>query len=181
LPATGSGGVALQTAFFCQQLWPHVELALTWIDHHGDLDGDGFVEYARQSRDGLASQGGKDSFDAIMHADGSLAEAPVALCEVQAYVYAARRAGASLAHALGREDRAGTLHAQAETLKARFVAAFWCDDLGTYALALDGRKRPCRVRASNAGHCLFAGIAEPQHAQAVRRKQRSDGVGASIA
>jgi hypothetical protein len=81
-----------------------------------------------------------------MHADGSLAEAPVALSEVQAYVYAARRAGASLAHALGREDRARTLHAQAETLKARFVAAFWCDDLGTYALALDGRKRPCRVR-----------------------------------
>jgi glycogen debranching enzyme len=145
-------------------IWPHVERALAWIDDYGDADGDGFVEYSRRSSQGLASQGWKDSGDSISHRDGSLAEGPVALCEVQAYVYAARRRAAELAAALGQRRRAGELLRQAEELQRRFEQAFWCDDLATYALALDGDKRPCAVRASNAGHCLYGGIAGAERA-----------------
>jgi glycogen debranching enzyme len=112
----------------------------------------------------LVQQGWKDSHDSIFHADGSLARPPIALCEVQAYAYAARRAAGALAAALGQARRAAELADQAEDLRRRFEDAFWLDDLGTYALALDGAKRPCRVRASNAGHCLLAGIASPDHA-----------------
>jgi glycogen debranching enzyme len=151
-------------AAFAQGLWPHVERALRWIDRHGDLDGDGFVEYARLSPKGLVQQGWKDSFDSVVHADGSLAEAPIALCEVQAYVYAARRSAARLATVLGREERAAELEQQAETLRQLFEERFWSDELSTYVLALDGRKQPCRVRASNAGHCLFGGIASEERA-----------------
>lgn len=150
-----------------EAIWPNLERALTWIDAHGDLDGDGFVEYARRSPRGLASQGWKDSVDAISHASGELATGPIALCEVQGYVYAARCAGAALAIALGRGQLAARLVGQAEDLRGRFERAFWCDELGTYALALDGDKRPCKVRASNAGHALFTGIANPQRAHRV--------------
>jgi glycogen debranching enzyme len=149
---------------FAEAIWPHVEKALAWIDGYGDRDGDGFVEYERRAADGLVHQGWKDSDDAISHADGSAAGGPIAVCEVQAYVYAAKRAGAVLAAALGKRDRAGELDGQADILRSRFDAAFWCDALGAYALALDGDKRPCRVRSSNAGHCLFAGIAAPERA-----------------
>jgi len=148
-------------------LWPHVERALAWIDRDGDADGDGFVEYSRRSSQGLASQGWKDSGDSISHQDGSLAEGPIALCEVQAYVYAARRRAAELAAALGKRRRAGELLRQAEELRRRFEEAFWLESLGTYALALDGGKRPCAVRASNAGHCLYGGIAAPERAERV--------------
>jgi glycogen debranching enzyme len=154
---------------FIEQLWPHVEAALGWIDRYGDRDGDGFVEYQRQSDDGLVHQGWKDSDDAIFHADGSLAIGPIALCEVQGYVYAARRAGAALATALGMPRRAAELTRQAESLRQQFEQAFWCEELSTYALALDGKKRPCQVRSSNAGHCLFAGIASAAHAERVAR------------
>jgi glycogen debranching enzyme len=150
---------------FIEGLWPHVERALSWLDTYGDRDGDGFVEYARHSPNGLVQQGWKDSGDSIFHADGTLAQAPIALCEVQGYTYAAKRGAAELARALDHPERAETLLRQAEHLKARFEAAFWCEDLKTYALALDGQKRPCRVRASNAGHCLFTGIAEAGHAR----------------
>jgi glycogen debranching enzyme len=150
-------------------LWPHVEAALGWVDRHGDRDGDGFVEYRRQSSDGLLHQGWKDSDDAVFHEDGSPAQGPIALCEVQGYVYAARRAGAALAAALGLSGRAAALGRQAEALRQRFEQAFWCEELSTYALALDGAKRPCRVRASNAGHCLFTGIARPDRARRVVR------------
>ena len=105
----------------------------------------------------------------MSHADGTLAPGPIALCEVQSFVYAARRAGAVLATALGIRDRASSLESQAEGLRKRFEASFWCDDLGTYALALDGEKRPCRVRASNAGLCLFGGIASAERAALVVR------------
>ncbi len=149
------------------EIWPHVERALDWIDGHGDADGDGFVEYSRRSSQGLACQGWKDSGDSISHRDGTLAEGPIALCEVQAYVHAARRRAAELAAALGKRRRAGELLRQAEDLKRRFEQAFWCEDLGTYALALDGDKRPCAVRASNAGHCLYGGIAAPERARRV--------------
>jgi glycogen debranching enzyme len=149
---------------FATTLWPHVEAALDWIDHYGDCDGDGFVEYQRQSGDGLTHQGWKDSDDAVFHADGLPAQGPIALCEVQGYVYAARRAGAALAEVLGRRERADALARQAEDLRERFEQAFWCEELSTYALALDGNKRPCQVRTSNAGQCLFTGIASRERA-----------------
>jgi len=152
-----------------ESLWLNVEAALRWIDRFGDRDGDGFVEYYRQSADGLVHQGWKDSDDAVFHADGSPAAGPIALCEVQGYVYAARRAGAALAAALGQTERAGQLTRQADELREKFERAFWCEELSTYALALDGDKQPCRLRGSNAGHCLFAGIASPQRALRVAR------------
>jgi glycogen debranching enzyme len=150
-----------------EAIWPNLERALHWIDAHGDLDGDGLIEYAQRSSRGLSSQGWKDSADSISHAGGELATGPIALCEVQGYVYAARRAGAALADALGRPDRAAQLRAQAEQLRSQFERAFWCEDLGSYALALDGDKRPCAVRASNAGHCLWSGIASRDRARRV--------------
>ena len=152
---------------FLEKLWPHIQRALTWIDDFGDVDGDGFVEYARHSINGLVQQGWKDSNDSIFHADGTIAEAPIALCEVQGYVYAAKLAAARLTRALGDVKQCCELEVQAEALRTQFEEQFWCEDLGTYALALDGRKRPCRVRASNAGHCLYTGIASPERARRV--------------
>jgi glycogen debranching enzyme len=152
---------------FAESLWPSVAAAMDWIDRCGDRDGDGFVEYQRQSADGLVHQGWKDSDDAVFHADGTPARGPIALCEVLGYVYAARRAAAALAAGLGHGDRSREMLRQAESLRARFEQAFWCEDLSIYALALDGDKRPCRVRTSNAGQCLFTGIASPAHAERV--------------
>jgi len=148
---------------FIEQIWPNVELALQWIDSSGDLDGDGFVEYRRQSNGGLAHQGWKDSQDAVFHADGSPAEAPIALCEVQGYVFAAKRRAARLALALGHPERAKPLVKEADKLRYRFERSFWSNDLSSYVLALDRFKQPCRVRASNAGHCLWTGIADQKH------------------
>jgi glycogen debranching enzyme len=144
---------------FLESIWPNVERALSWINEYGDVDGDGFVEYSRQSKNGLRAQGWKDSGDSVFHADGTLAEGPIALCEVQGYVYAARRQAAELARVLGDAERAETLERQAEELREKFEKAFWCEEISTYCLALDGAKKRCQVRASNAGHCLFAGIA----------------------
>ena len=152
---------------FLERLWPHIGRALKWIDEFGDVDGDGLVEYSRHSSKGLVQQGWKDSNDSVFHADGKIAEPPIALCEVQGYVYAAKLAASRLARALGVKDHCDALEVQAETLRARFEDQFWCDDLGTYALALDGSKHPCRVRASNAGHCLYSGIVSPVRAQRV--------------
>lgn len=151
------------------ELWPNVEAALKWIDGPGDPDSDGFVEYYRADQNGLVNQGWKDSQDAIFHADGSLAQGPIALCEVQGYVYAAKRLAARGARRLGKLALADRLDAEATTLAVRFESAFWCEDIGTYALALDGQKRPCRVRTSNAGQVLFSGIATPDRAVAVMR------------
>jgi len=152
---------------FVESIWPNVERALSWIDRYGDIDSDGFVEYTRKSKLGLINQGWKDSHDAVFHADGASAEGPIALCEVQGYVYAAKLAAAELAKLFGDDARARDLSRQAKTLLRRFEESFWCDELSTYALALDGRKKPCRVRTSNAGHCLFAGIASAEHARRV--------------
>ena len=143
---------------FVGDIWPNVEAALRWMHRYGDRDGDGFLEYSHQCQDGLVHQGWKDSDDAIFHSDGSLARGPIAVCEVQAYAYAAWRAGAALAAALGHAEQSAEFARRAEALQTRFDDAFWCNELGTYALALDGDKRPCRVRASNAGQCLFSGI-----------------------
>jgi len=148
-------------------LWPHVQAALRWIDTYGDPDGDGFVEYHRKNVSGLVNQGWKDSYDAIFHEEGRMAEGPIALCEVQGYVYAAKQHAAALASALGHPAISTALSQQAAALREKFEAAFWCEDLSTYALALDGAKRPCRVVASNAGHALLTGIADPTRARRV--------------
>ena len=148
-------------------IWPNIERALEWIDRYGDRDGDDFVEYARRTPAGLVQQGWKDSQDSVFHADGRIAEAPIALCEVQAYVFGARKAAAMLARVRGETSRANALEEQAERLRARFEDAFWCESLGTYALALDGRKQQCRVRTSNPGHCLFTGIADRGRARRI--------------
>jgi glycogen debranching enzyme len=147
-----------------EKIWPNIEAALSWIDTHGDRDGDGFVEYCRETEASLANQGWKDSHDAIFHADGSTATGPIALCEVQGYVFAAKQAMAALAEEFGRDDLAARLREEAEWLRKKFEEAFWCEDISTYALAVDGEKRPCRVRTSNAGHALFSGIASAERA-----------------
>ena len=149
------------------ELWPNVEAALRWIDEYGDRDGDGFVEYRAQSEAGLTNQGWKDSRDSVFHADGELATGPIALCEVQGYVYAAKRHAARMATALGSAVLAASLEEQAVAMKDRFEAAFWCDEISTYAMALDGDKAPCRVRTSNAGQVLLTGIADPKRAALV--------------
>jgi glycogen debranching enzyme len=151
------------------ELWPAIEAALAWIDGPGDPDHDGFVEYRRATEEGLANQGWKDSHDAIFHADGRLAEGHIALAEVQGYVFAAKHLAARCARRLGRDALAGALETQAARLAERFEAAFWCPQIETYALALDGDKAPCCVRTSNAGQVLFAGIASPGRAAMVAR------------
>jgi glycogen debranching enzyme len=159
---------------FARTLWPNIERALEWIDRHGDLDTDGFIEYARRSASGLVQQGWKDSQDSVFHRDGTFADAPIALCEVQGYVFAAKKSAAALAAALGHSVRADALADSAEALRQRFEETFWCEDLATYALALDGRKQPCKVRASNAGHCLYTGIVSEERAPRLAATLLSD-------
>jgi glycogen debranching enzyme len=117
------------------------------------------------SENGLTNQGWKDSSDSVMHDDGQLATGPIALSEVQAYVYAAKQGAALLAAKLGENEKASELAIAAEKLRLAFEEKFWCEELGSYAIALDGAKRPCRVRTSNAGQVLFCGIASPERAQ----------------
>jgi glycogen debranching enzyme len=152
---------------FLRDIWPNVLAALEWIDRYGDKDGDGFVEYARQTEVGLAQQGWKDSGDSVFHSDGKLAVGPIALCEVQGYVYAAKRGIADIAATLGHTEMADKLRAQAAQLRKNFHSQFWSDELAMYALALDGEKKPCRVRTSNAGQCLFSGIATDAHYRSI--------------
>jgi glycogen debranching enzyme len=144
-----------------RDLWPHLEMALSWIDHYGDPDRDGFVEYSTESR-GLTQQGWKDSFDSVFHADGTLAKGPIALCEVQAYVFAAKKGMAMVARQLQKPKIAERLIHEADRMRTAFQRAFWCDAIGMYALALDGEKRQCQVRSSNSGQCLFSGIGDPE-------------------
>ena len=159
---------------FIRRIWPQVRLALDWIDRYGDLDGDGFVEYARRSNEGLVQQGWKDSHDSIFHADGRLADAPIALCEVQGYVYEAKLMAAELAHHLDDAGLSARLRDEADLLRQRFAKAFWSEELGMYAIALDGDKRPCRVASSNAGHALWTGIAPPGHARRIVERLMAD-------
>jgi glycogen debranching enzyme len=154
-------------AHLIREIWPNIERALDWIDHFGDRDGDGFIEYQRQTDTGLSQQGWKDSQDSVFHADGRLADPPIALCEVQAYVYAAKRGAASLARMLHKPELGEKLDASADALRIRFNEAFWCDEIGSYAIALDGSKKQCRVRTSNAGHALYCGIANVHYARRV--------------
>jgi len=151
---------------FITELWPSIAAALRWIDVYGDVDGDGFVE-TRPRGATPPHHGWKSSPDAVFHADGSIATGPLALCEVQGYVYAAKLAAARIARSLGEMPRAIALVESAQALQARFNTAFWCKDIETYALALDGDKQPCRVRTSNPGHCLYTGIAHAERARQV--------------
>ena len=152
---------------FVKRLWPSLKLALNWIEEYGDSDGDGFIKYARRSKKGLAQQGWKDSNDSVFHEDGKLAKGPIALCEVQGYAYAAFETAAKLTRLFGQNDLSKKYQAKADALKEKFNKEFWCEDIGTFALALDGKKKQCKVRTSNAGHCLWSGIVSEKHAARV--------------
>jgi glycogen debranching enzyme len=156
------------------QLLPHADRALEWIERFGDRDGDGYVEYQRHNDDGLANQGWKDSWDAVRHADGRLAKPPIALCEVQGYVYAAYVARAHLAREAGDAATYERYAAKAWELRRRFNEDFWLDEQGTFALALDADKKPVAVVASNVGHCLWTGIVEPDRAPLVAERLVAD-------
>lgn len=151
-------------------LRPNLEAALAWIERWGDLDGDGLVEYRRRAASGLDNQGWKDSWDGIVHADGSLPEPPIALVEVQGYVYAAWRGAARLLRHLDEPHRAAALEARAAGLRLAFEERFWMEEEGFYCMALDGQKRQVRALASNPGHALFAGIVPPGRAERVGRR-----------
>jgi len=153
-----------------QQIWPQIKDAVTWIDKYGDIDGDGFVEYEVKSENGLTNQGWKDSYDSIMYANGDLCKPPIALCEVQGYVYAAKKYTSVMAKALNENEYANQLEQQASALKKLFNEKFWDEGLGAYVLALDGDKNPCRVLASNTGHCLFTGIADNDKAEKIAQR-----------
>jgi glycogen debranching enzyme len=148
-------------------LLPAADRALSWIDTYGDLDGDGFVEYRRATDLGLVNQGWKDSFDGVNDATGRLAAPPIALAEVQAYVYAAYLARSSIASAAGDDRTAATYQSKAETLNAAFNEQFWLPDRGWYAIGLDGDKRALDALTSNMGHCLWCGIVDDDKAPAV--------------
>ena len=137
---------------------------LEWIDHHGDLDGDGFQEYRTRSRQGYEDMGWKDAGDAVVYPDGSHVPQPKALCELQGYVFDAWMRMAEAFEALGEPERARGLREKGAALQARFEERFWCEDLGCYAYALDPAKRPVRTMASNVGHCLWSGIVNPERA-----------------
>src|SRR5690625_525250 len=147
------------------RLMPHAERALEWIDRYGDIDGDGFIEYARRSPRGLVNQGWKDSGDGVSYPDGTIPEPPIVLIEVQGYVYAAKSEMAELYAMLGNSRRASQLRAEAAALRQRINDAFWMEDRGFYALALDGRKHRVPTITSNPGHLLWSGVPSPEQAR----------------
>ncbi|HET9695249.1 MAG TPA: amylo-alpha-1,6-glucosidase [Terriglobales bacterium] len=158
-----------------RELLPAAYKALDWIDKYGDFDGDGFVEYLRRSKKGLTNQGWKDSWDANMHRDGTVAKAPIALVEVQGYVYDAKYRMASLLRIFGDSERADKLKKDCNELAKRFEKAYWVPDRGFYAMALDGEKKPLEVISSNPGHLLFTRIINRDRARAiVNRLMRPD-------
>lgn len=145
----------------------NADAALEWLLEYGDRDGDGFQEYASRSTRGLANQGWKDSWDAIQHADGTIPEPPIALCELQGYAFDALLRMAEACELWGEPERAAELRARARRLYDRFNDAFWWESEGTYYLGLDGAKRPIKTVASNAGHCLASGIVPAERASRV--------------
>ena len=155
-------------------LLPAADRALEWIDEYGDRDGDGYVEYQRSSDRGLINQGWKDSWDAIRFADGTLAKAPIALCEVQGYVYSAFVARSHFATEAGDFELAEKLRKRAATLKDAFNRDFWLEDRGYFALGLDRDKRPIDSLSSNMGHCLWTGIVDEEKAPLVARHLMGD-------
>jgi len=155
------------------QLLPHADRALEWVERYGDRDGDGYVEYLRATDRGLANQGWKDSWDGIRYADGKVAQAPIALCEVQAYVYGAYHARAHFAHELGDSATERRYAEKALELKVAFNRDFWSDEHGWYAVGLDGDKKQIDSLTSNIGHCLWAGIVDDEHAPIVAKQLMS--------
>ncbi|MDQ3733582.1 MAG: amylo-alpha-1,6-glucosidase [Actinomycetota bacterium] len=156
-----------------EALLPHADRALQWVENYGDRDGDGLVEYHRMTDRGLANQGWKDSHDGINFADGSLAASPIALCEVQGYVYAAYLARAEIADAAGDKSGAQRWSRRAAELKTQFNAQFWLADQGWFAIGLDRDKRPIDALASNMGHCLWSGIVDEEKAHVVAERLMS--------
>lgn len=152
---------------FISNIWPNIERALEWVT--GRLERHGFLAYARHDTKGLVQQGWKDSDDAIFHADGRPATAPIAVCEAQGYAFDAYRRGAELAETLGNKDLATHWRDLAADLQARFEERFWLPELDTYALAIDGEGQPCAVRSSNPGHLLYSGIVAQERAARVTR------------
>jgi len=159
---------------FARELWPAIELALAWMERAGRDQGAGYLAYIRRSPVGLINQGWKDSHDAVMHADGTLAEPPIALAEVQGYQYAALLGAAFVADGIGRHEDAPGLRARARRLQERFEAEFWMPDEAFYALALDAKGAPCRVISSNPGHLLWTGIVSDSRAQIITRRLMED-------
>lgn len=157
-----------------RELWANIREGLNWITKYGDVDGDGFVEYKHKAENGLTNQGWKDSHDSIMYENGELCEPPIALCEVQGYVYGAKIQAARLAMAMEEPDYAEQLEKEAAVLKNRFNEMFWDEAMKCYVLALDGNKQPCRVIASNPGHCLFTGIVNEARAEAMAKTFMSE-------
>jgi glycogen debranching enzyme len=158
-----------------KDMLPHAYRALDWIDHYGDLDGDGFVEYHCRSSKGLVNQGWKDSWDAIMHRDGEVAKSPIALCEVQGYVYEAKYRMASLMRSFGDIKTADRLKKESAEMAKRFEKAFWMPKLGFYAMALDRDKRQTQVVSSNPGHLLFTRMLPQERAKSItQRFMRAD-------
>jgi glycogen debranching enzyme len=155
---------------FAKELLPNVQAALDWIDNYGDLDGDGFVEYLSRSPGGMANQGWKDSFDSVPHEDGRLATGPIALAEVQGYVYMAKERVAGVFEAMGDHRTAARLREEAGDLRQRFNDVFWMEDQQYFAAALDGDKRQVRTIMSNPGHCLYCDVVEPDKAAHVARR-----------
>ncbi len=151
------------------ELRPAVEQALEWIDVYGDRDGDGFVEYQRSVETGLINQGWKDSWDGVRFADGRVAEPPIALCEVQGYVYGAYRAKAYLDRIWGDRASAESWDRRADELRRAFNKAFWLDRRNSFAIGLDGEKRPIDSVTSNVGHCLWTGIVADERADRVAK------------
>jgi glycogen debranching enzyme len=149
------------------RLWPNALAALEWIDRYGDRDGDGFVEYGRRAQRGLYNQGWKDSADAVRYSDGREAVPPIALAEVQGYVFEAKHRMAALATMRDEHELAHRLRTDAEALRERFEAAFWMPDAGYYAMALDSDKGQATAIASNPGHCLWSGIVSRERARQV--------------
>ena len=163
-------GLAAETI---DSLLPHADSALEWIEHFGDRDGDGFVEYLRPNPHGLVNQGWKDSWDGINFADGRLAEPPTALCEVQGYVYSAYLGRALLARSAGDRATEQKWAERAVALKKAFNERFWLPDKGYFAIALDKNKRPVDSCASNMGHCLWVGIVDEEKAPGVAERLMS--------
>ena len=150
-----------------EAIWPNIKAALAWIDRYGDTDDDGFIEYGRKRETGLRNQGWKDADDSVFHANGELAQSPIALCEVQGYVYLAKQQAARIARDLGEPDFAIELEREADALRKHFDESYWCEEIQSYAIALDGDKQRCCVRTSNAGQTLFSGIAWRERAAVI--------------
>jgi glycogen debranching enzyme len=153
-----------------QELWDAARKCLEWVDRYGDRDGDGFQEYQTRSKDGYENMGWKDAPDSVMYPDGSLVKSPKALCELQGYAYDAKLRAAEMAGRLGESDLADRLRQQAAELQRKFEEQFWCEDIGTYAYALDGDKKPVKTIVSNAGHLLWSGIVRPERARRVMQR-----------